>query len=83
MFGAIFFVSFVLIGTMIVLNLFVGVIMTGMEEAQREQDLARELEDRPASVQSDIRELLKQTAELQANLERLQAQLKIQDRLES
>ena len=80
-FGAVFFVSFVLIGTMIVLNLFVGVIMTGMEEAQREQDLARELEDRPSSVQSDIRDLLKQTAELQANLERLQAQLKIQDRL--
>ena len=80
-FGAVFFVAFVLIGTMIVLNLFVGVIMTGMDEAQREQDLARELEDRPASVQSDLRELLKQTAQLQANLERLQAQLKIQDRL--
>lgn len=78
-FGAGFFVTFVLIGTMIVLNLFVGVIMTGMEEAQREQELLRELEDRPSSVQSDVRDLLKQTVALQASLERLQAQIKIQE----
>ena len=32
--ASLFFVSFVLIGTMIILNLFIGVIMTGMEEAQ-------------------------------------------------
>ena len=32
--AAIFFVSFVLIGTMIFLNLFIGVIMTGMDEAR-------------------------------------------------
>ncbi|MGH1348109.1 MAG: ion transporter [Nannocystales bacterium] len=78
-FGAGFFVTFVLIGTMIVLNLFVGVIMSGMEEAQREQELLRELEDRPTSVQSDVRDLLKQTVALQASLERLQAQVKIQE----
>jgi len=77
MVGAAFFVSFVLIGTMIVLNLFVGVIMTGMDEAQREQNLARELEDRPSTIESDVLDLLKQTSDLQANLERLQAQLKI------
>ena len=34
--AAIFFVSFVLIGTMIFLNLFIGVIMTGMDEAKSE-----------------------------------------------
>jgi voltage-gated sodium channel len=81
LFGAVFFVSFVLVGTMIVLNLFVGVIMTGMEEAQREQDLARELESRPSTVEQELRELLKQTAAMQTNLERLQAQLKMQDKL--
>jgi voltage-gated sodium channel len=81
LFGAAFFVSFVLVGTMIVLNLFVGVIMTGMEEAQREQDLARELESRPSTVEQELRELLKQTAAMQTNLERLQAQLKMQDKL--
>lgn len=35
-FAALFFVSFVLIGTMVIMNLFIGVIMTGMEEAQTE-----------------------------------------------
>jgi len=34
----VFFISFILLGTMIILNLFIGVIMTGMEEAQLEQD---------------------------------------------
>lgn len=34
--GAAFFISFVLMGTMIVLNLFIGVIMGGMSEAQEE-----------------------------------------------
>jgi voltage-gated sodium channel len=34
--AALFFVSFVLFGTMVMLNLFIGVIMNGMNEAQRE-----------------------------------------------
>lgn len=34
--GALFFVSFVLVGTMVVLNLFIGVIMSGMDEATAE-----------------------------------------------
>ena len=33
--GSGLFVSFVLFGTMIILNLFIGVIMTGMEEAKK------------------------------------------------
>jgi len=36
--GALFFVSFVLIGTMVVLNLFIGVIMTSMDEARDEAE---------------------------------------------
>ena len=35
--GALYFVSFVLLGTMIMLNLFIGVIIKSMEEAQDEQ----------------------------------------------
>lgn len=35
-FAAAFFSSFTLLATMVILNLFIGVIMTGMEEAQRE-----------------------------------------------
>lgn len=38
--AALFFVSFVLLGTMIVLNLFIGVIMTGMDEAKKSMDEA-------------------------------------------
>ncbi len=34
--AAVFFSSFTLLATMIILNLFIGVIMTGMEEAQKE-----------------------------------------------
>ncbi len=35
--GALYFISFVLIGTMIVLNLFIGVIMNSMDEVRKEQ----------------------------------------------
>jgi len=33
----IYFISFILVGTMVILNLFIGVIMNGMEEAETEQ----------------------------------------------
>ena len=35
--GALYFISFVLIGTMIVLNLFIGAIMNSMDEVRKEQ----------------------------------------------
>jgi voltage-gated sodium channel len=42
--GAVFFCSFVLIGAMVILNLFIGVIMNGMEEARLEnQEREKEL----------------------------------------
>ena len=41
--AAIFFVSFVITGAMIVLNLFVGVMLTGMEDAKKEQELETRL----------------------------------------
>ncbi|MCI0717106.1 MAG: ion transporter [Chlorobi bacterium] len=37
-----YFISFILLGTMIVLNLFIGVIINGMEETRREEEI-REL----------------------------------------
>lgn len=47
-FGAIFFVSFMLLGAMVILNLFIGVIMNGMEEADLElaREVAVEIEER-------------------------------------
>ena len=44
--GAMFFVSFVMMGTMIILNLFIGVIMSGMDEAQKESEVAQALNDK-------------------------------------
>jgi voltage-gated sodium channel len=41
--AALFFVSFVLIGTMIVLNLVIGVIMNSMEESNAEMKIRQEL----------------------------------------
>ena len=47
--ASLFFVSFILTGAMIVLNLFIGVVLTGMEEAKKE----RHLEDVMKSEESD------------------------------
>ena len=41
--AAIFFISFVITGAMIVLNLFVGVMLTGMEDAKKEQEIENSL----------------------------------------
>ena len=70
--GAGFFVLFVLIGTMIVLNLFIGVIMNGMDEAQKEQHIAAQLSDGSGSVESDIHELLEQVKAMREQIELLQ-----------
>jgi voltage-gated sodium channel len=68
--GAAFFVSFVLVGTMVILNLFIGVIMTGMDEAS-------------AEAQRDAQDALGDAAPtLSDELEVLQAQLsKVQDQI--
>lgn len=36
--ASIYFVSFIIVGTMIILNLFIGVIMNGMQEIERENE---------------------------------------------
>ena len=47
--AALFFVSFVLIGTMIVLNLVIGVIMNSMDESNAEMSIRQEIERRKSS----------------------------------
>jgi division protein CdvB (Snf7/Vps24/ESCRT-III family) len=61
---------------MIVLNLFVGVIMGGMDEATKEQSRARDLDEAPASVQSDVAELLTQLDDMRERLERVQSRVR-------
>ncbi|KIG15707.1 Voltage-gated sodium channel subunit [Enhygromyxa salina] len=67
--GALFFVSFVLIGTMIILNLFIGVIMSGMDEAQSEAvELARAAHEGAPSLELELDLLQQQVAEIQARI---------------
>lgn len=62
--AAIFFVSFVLFGTMIILNLFIGVIMNGMDEARDEAD---ELENPQSEMTpNSLQELEAKLSEMQA-----------------
>ncbi len=76
--GAIFFVSFILVGTMIFLNLFIGVILSGMDEAQAEADVAagvmraERLGRRPATLDDELENLQKQLALMQEQLSRVQ-----------
>ncbi len=69
--GAIFFISFVLLGTMIMLNLFIGVILSGMEDAKLE---AADDKTNPASegLQSQLQTIQDKLGELQAHLASVQ-----------
>ncbi len=87
--GAGFFVSFVLIGTMIVLNLFIGVIMNGMDEAAAEYEEMEELArlkaeggdgSRP-TPEHELYELTRQLEELHSRL--AQVQQRVSDRAKS
>lgn len=75
--GAFFFVSFVLLGTMIVLNLFIGVIISGMDEAQLEsEDLAREERDKARGqgalpLSDELSDMTRKLSELQSEIGRL------------
>jgi voltage-gated sodium channel len=78
------FVSLVLIGTMIILNLFIGVIMNGMTAAQEENDMnerARRIavrgEEEPA-VHEDLDSLARELDRLHSRLKRIQVRARRQ-----
>jgi voltage-gated sodium channel len=79
--GALFFVSFVLLGTMIILNLFIGVIMNGMDEAQKDAEQAELIrlrgDDAEPILDEDLAELQQQLAAMQSALERAQKRARI------
>ena len=78
-FGALFFVSFMLLGAMVILNLFIGVIMGGMDEAKKETELeARTLARQNTgaiSVAQDVDELLGKLGTITAELEMLKGRI--------
>lgn len=70
--GIVYFVTFILIGTMIILNLFIGVIMNSMTEAQEEADARRSTQNNNAtSLPHELKELQKQLSEMQKRIGRL------------
>lgn len=71
-FGALFFVSFMFLGSLIILNLFIGVIMSGMEEAQKENELARReynRENNAVTMSDNLGGILAQLSKLQKDIE--------------
>ena len=74
--SAIFFVTFVLLGAMIVVNLFIGVITNSVEESQREQRqienrLLRQQEEESDKIEAHLLELQEQLSKMQASIERI------------
>ncbi|MCB0510602.1 MAG: ion transporter [Chitinophagales bacterium] len=70
--AALFFVSFVLIGTMIVLNLFIGVIMNSMDEAKAEAELEENIkrkEEGNVSTGDDLHAIMEKLDELKKEMD--------------
>ena len=78
-----YFLTFILVGTMIILNLFIGVIVNGMDEARQEMaDEERErnvAEKGRASVNDDVSTLRARLAEMQDGLAALERRLRDRD----
>ncbi len=69
--AAFFFVSFVLLGTMIVLNLVIGVIMNSMDESNAEMSIKQEIERRkthPEPVRDGLHDLHQRLEELSGEM---------------
>ncbi len=74
--GAGFFISFVLLGTMIILNLFIGVIMNGMDEARKEGEEYNEAQKfAKALAAKDVTELDVELSEIAGELVAIQEKL--------
>jgi len=77
-FSPIFFGSFVLLGTMVMLNLFIGIIMTGMDEAKAEEENKLQEEksmDDSASAEQKIVQIEQQLVQLQQSLSSLKRKI--------
>jgi voltage-gated sodium channel len=71
--AVVYFVSFVLVGTMIVLNLFIGVIMNAMDEVRAEQDL----KDRLDRSEKGLKHIDDEITEVHESLDGIKQQLDI------
>lgn len=60
--GVVYFVSFVMLGTMIMLNLFIGVILKSMDDAQRERTVRQSI--RQYTLADELEALERQAGEI-------------------
>lgn len=77
--GVIFFVSFILIGSMMVLNLFIGVIMNGMDEMRNEAEVQHMVDMRERdkiSLSEEVELIQEQLHELNEHLRLLNQRIK-------
>lgn len=74
--SVIYHVSFVLFGTMVMLNLFIGVIMTGMQEAQEETLQLNEKDGTTNSKLGDYSAIVEEMRELEDQVETLRNRLR-------
>ena len=69
--SSVYFISFILTGAMIVLNLFVGVMLTGMDEAKKENKLLDAVKRQTSDeidINAEILEMEKQLREMSEKL---------------
>ena len=72
--AALFFVSFVLMGTMVILNLVIGVIMSSMEDMKAEVSLQEEMKRRQRETPDPVREGI---GDLHARMEELAREMNV------
>ncbi len=81
--AAFFFVSFVLIGTMIVLNLFIGVIMNSMDEAKAEAAIEDTIQKKAAgniTMEDDLQAIMSKLDELKTEMDFVYTRMKKGDK---
>lgn len=64
-----YFIAFIVFGTMIILNLLIGVVVNGMADAQKESAPSSQLENEPLEI-SEIRALREDMRKLQSQIRR-------------
>ncbi|MDP7050621.1 MAG: ion transporter [Verrucomicrobiota bacterium] len=78
--ASVFFVSFILTGAMIVLNLFVGVMLNGMDDARKETELALAAKRKEAENIDIKEEILQMEQQLQEMSQKLSQNLLVLSR---
>jgi voltage-gated sodium channel len=76
-FSFIYFVSFILLGAMIIMNLFIGVIMNSMQESHQEMEKEQKSKDsKPGSIQEIMKELDRKIDDVKKDLSELKEVIK-------